>query len=135
MPRFAMATRRPPQSCIDSECGGQATAGAQPRGDNLLAKPFLILRIDTGLRLASCPPLRSAQGESGNIAKHGRACERGSGKGHKTMQTDLKITGDIDDAFTSGAQSLIGRIASRVEGYHCRHVRNQENWSPPRSQS
>ncbi|MFY9643144.1 MAG: STAS domain-containing protein [Rhodomicrobium sp.] len=30
------------------------------------------------------------------------------------MQTDLKITGDIDDAFTSGAQSLIGRIASEL---------------------
>ncbi len=30
------------------------------------------------------------------------------------MQTDLKVAGDFDDAFTSGAQSLIGRIASEL---------------------
>jgi len=30
------------------------------------------------------------------------------------MQIDLKVAGDFDDAFTAGARSLIGRIASEL---------------------
>jgi len=30
------------------------------------------------------------------------------------MQTDLKVAGDFDDAFATGAQSLIGRMASEL---------------------
>jgi anti-anti-sigma factor len=59
----------------------------------------------------------SAQSESGNMAKHGcadaRLCSL-QGRGHSAMQTDLKVAGDLDDAFASGANSLIGSIASEL---------------------